>query len=473
MATTTSPVRLDARLDAEPGRGLWLVKWILLVPHLIVLFFLWVAFPVLTFVALVAILVTGRYPRALFEFNVGVLRWTWRVWFYGYGALGTDRYPPFSLDEEPGYPATLDVAYPERLSRGLALVKWWLLAVPHYLVVSFFVGGGGYVLWQYGDRWVGFDGGLVTLLSLFAGVFLLFTGRYPRGIFHFVVGMNRWVLRVAAYAALMTDEYPPFRLDTGGTDPATPHPDADADEARGERESAPQTPTPNAASGGAGWPAGRVVGVVVGVLVLLLGIGGTVGGGTLLWLDGQRDSAGYLATPVERFTDGGYALRFDAGEITPVDDDWPGLDEILGDVRIRASGSDGTTIFAGIARTSDVDAYLDDVPHGRFDDRRYGRHAAARMHTRPPAAPASVDFWDASATGNGTVTLDWVPQPGDWSLVVMDAAATPDVTADIAFAATAPSLRPIAIGVLVGGIVAFLAGGALIVIVARARPRRS
>lgn len=193
-----SSVRLEARLDGEPNRGLWLVKWFLLVPHLVVLFFLWMAFWVLSVVALVAILVTGRYPRAMFEFNLGVMRWTWRVWFYGYGGLGTDRYPPFSLSAEPDYPATLDIPYPERLSRGKALVKWWLLAIPHYLVVGFFVGGGGFVLWQWGEGWLGFDGGLVVLLSLFAGVALLFTGRYPRGIFELVIGMNRWVLRVAA-----------------------------------------------------------------------------------------------------------------------------------------------------------------------------------------------------------------------------------------------------------------------------------
>jgi hypothetical protein len=60
---------------------------------------------------------TGRYPRPLFGFNLGVLRWSWRVGYYTYSVLGTDRYTPFSLGPEPGYPATLDVAYPERLSQ--------------------------------------------------------------------------------------------------------------------------------------------------------------------------------------------------------------------------------------------------------------------------------------------------------------------------------------------------------------------
>jgi Domain of unknown function (DUF4389) len=222
--TPRYPLQLTGVLSPHLNRGLWLVKWLLAIPHFVVLFFLWIAFVVVSVIAFFAILFTGRYPRRIFDFNVGVMRWSWRVGFYSHSALGTDRYPPFTLKDVPDYPARLEVAYPKSLSRGLVLVKWWLLALPHYLVVGVFAGGAwaGVNAASHDSGWTS-GVGLISLLVLIAGVALLFTRHYPKGIFDLVLGMNRWSYRVAAYAALMTDVYPPFRLDMGGQEP-TPDP---------------------------------------------------------------------------------------------------------------------------------------------------------------------------------------------------------------------------------------------------------
>jgi hypothetical protein len=208
QSSTSSPLRLTGELDEHLSRWLWLVKMFLAVPHVVALALLWAALILTTVAAGAAILVTGRYPRPLFDFAVGVLRWTWRVGFYVWAALGTDTYPPFTL-ARTGHPAELEVEYPQRLSRALVLVKW-LLAVPHLIIVALIM-----------TDLVGYPGGtgaysLLNLLVVVAGAFLLITGRYPLGLFRFLMGINRWLYRVVIYVSLLSDSYPPFRLDEGG-----------------------------------------------------------------------------------------------------------------------------------------------------------------------------------------------------------------------------------------------------------------
>jgi hypothetical protein len=202
---------------------MWLVKWFLAIPHYVVLALLWVAFLVTTVIAGFAILFTGRYPRSLFDFNVGVLRWNWRVAFYAHSAIGTDRYPPFTL-ARTDYPADFDVDYPEHLSHGLVLVKSWLLAIPQLIIVTLFT--ANIPFWWASmrtDSTSGYEStagiSILGLLVLIGGFFLLFTKKYPQGLFDLVLGVNRWLYRVTTYVALMRDEYPPFRLDQGQHEP--------------------------------------------------------------------------------------------------------------------------------------------------------------------------------------------------------------------------------------------------------------
>ncbi|HSN02714.1 MAG TPA: DUF4389 domain-containing protein, partial [Acidimicrobiales bacterium] len=218
----TYPARLDGHLEGHLSRWLWLVKWFLVIPHLFVLVFLWIAAIALTVLAGVSILVTGRYPRAIFDYVVGVIRWTWRVVFYSFSALATDVYPPFTLASDASFPADFSIDYPERLSRGLVLIKWWLLAIPQYIVVAILTGGGFGVKDHFAHSWsFATGGGVIGVLTIAAAVVLLVTGAYPTALFDVIMGLNRWCYRVMAYVLLLTDEYPPFRFDGGGRDPGT------------------------------------------------------------------------------------------------------------------------------------------------------------------------------------------------------------------------------------------------------------
>ncbi len=183
------PLRYDVEYPEELSRWLIFVKWLLAIPQQIVLWALGMASGVIGFIAWFAILFTKRYPRGLFDFVVNVNRWSANVG--AYTGLLRDEYPPFSW--EPGqYAVTYEVDYPEELNRWLIFVKWFL-AIPHYIVLLFlFIAAA-----------------VVGFIAWFA---ILFTKRYPRGLFDFVVGVNRWNLRVNAYTSLLRDEYPPFSL---------------------------------------------------------------------------------------------------------------------------------------------------------------------------------------------------------------------------------------------------------------------
>ena len=452
--SATYPVHVDATLEPRLSRWLWLVKWFLAIPHFIVLAFLWIAFVVVSVVAFFAILFTGRYPPSLFGFNVGVLRWSWRVSYYSFGALGTDRYPPFTLAEVPDYPAHFDVDYPTRLSRGLVLVKWWLLAIPHYLVVGAFVGGGTWFVWESTGGVRSGAPGLIGLLVLIAAVILAFTGRYPQQIFDFVLGMNRWALRVAAYGALMTDDYPPFRLDMGGDDRggtmtlSGPTPTAEP--------TAPAEPTPPRRRG---WTGGRVVSLVIGAVLGLVSFGLLAAGGVATWATNtQRDAAGYLTSDSRTFSTASYAVtseKIDLGRSA----DWITPGDVLGTLRIRATATDpAKAVFVGVAPQSAVTAYLAGVDHLVVRDWASGhtRNVVASGNA-PTTAPTDAQIWTAQATGAGTQSLSWRPASGEWAVVVMNADGSAGVSVNADAGATVPDLAWIAVGL-------FAAGGVLLAI---------
>jgi hypothetical protein len=184
----------DVEYPDHLSRLLIFVKWLMIIPHLIVLAILGIGVWIVTFIAWFAILITGRYPRGMWDFVMMVMRWSARMNAYGY--LMRDEYPPFG--DQP-YPIRFAMIYPERLSRWKIFLKW-LLIIPHIVVIYFInlaMGLVGFIAW-----WV-----------------ILFTGRYPRGLFDFYVGGQRWMYRIIVYILLLTDAYPPFSTEQVATPP--------------------------------------------------------------------------------------------------------------------------------------------------------------------------------------------------------------------------------------------------------------
>ncbi len=192
------PVNLEVDYPLQLSRWKIVVKWFLATPHYIALGVLTMVVTITTIISFFAILFTGRYPSGLFRLAAGYLRWVIRVGLYV--TLLRDEYPPFRLSDEFGesYPADLEVPYPDVLSRWKIFVKW-LLAMPHWIILAGV---------SINEAALSLSAA-ITLVAFFA---ILFTARYPAGLFDLSVGIARWGLRVAAYVLLLRDDYPPFRL---------------------------------------------------------------------------------------------------------------------------------------------------------------------------------------------------------------------------------------------------------------------
>jgi hypothetical protein len=355
----------------------------------------------------------------------------------------------------------LEIEYPDHQRKGLPLIGWWLAGIPQYLIAGIFLGGGAFG-WTAGTRsWGGFSGiGLIGLVVLVALIVLLFRGVYPRSIFDFVLGLNRWALRVLAYAAVMTPEYPPFRLDPGEQDPGgllTLSSTATSAAATAPLQAQEQARA--SVREERSWSAGRVIAVIASSLVCLLAVAATVAGAVALTFDQtQRDASGYLMTGSDSYSTSGYALVSDTYS-----------------AGTAADLSIGRDIFVGIAPASGANAYLAGVE--RSEATRFGPPSSdfrLRAGGAPSTSPTAQRFWAASTVGSGSQTLSWKPASGSWRIIVMNANSSRGVQTRLAIGARFPDLLTISLVVLGAGLVVLLLGaGGLYLAVRRAPTHES
>ena len=223
-----------------------------------------------------------------------------------------------------------------------------------------------------------------------------------------------------------------------------------------------------------GWTGGRIVAVVFGGILTFLGLALLLGGGFTLWADEtQRDDAGFLTTGKHPFSTDTFAIASDRIDLG-TGPEWFYASDVLGDVRVRVTPSNPTTMtFVGIGPEDDVNRYLDGVRHATVSDLGDASTSYRLTSGGPPTgSPTDQSFWDAVSAGSGTRVLTWSPKGGSWEAVVMnqDASAGIDVDADIG--AKIPSLLWISVGLLIGGGV-FLALGVLLLVIPIRRAARS
>ena len=282
---------------------------------------------------------------------------------------------------------------------------------------------------------------------MIAAVILLVTGRYPEQIFDFVLGLNRWVLRVASYAGLMTDRYPPFRLDMGGRDPGTLTLQPTSGSAPQDLPGAAdlrQAPPP----GPVGWTGGRIVSAVAGAVLVLCSVGLFGGSGVALWAQTNRHD-GYANLATATYSVPGYAIASDtiglhlaAGAVS----------DLIGTVRIQVTQASGTApAFIGIAPAGAAARYLAGVDYATVRGAA-GHHGTYTEHagSAPAVPPGQAGIWTAHASGPGTQTLTWAPRSGDWMVVAMNADGSRPASLQVNVAATLPALPWIAAGLLIG-----------------------
>jgi hypothetical protein len=193
-------MKLKVQHQERYSRGELLLRTIfgflyIALPHFFVLFFVGIWGAILAFIAFWIVLFTGKYPQSMFEFQVGLLRWNLRV--NARLSNVADGYPAFGINGTDDK-TSLEVEYPERISRGLVLVRLlfgvFYVYLPHFFILFF--------------RAI-----FVSILQFLAWWIVLFTGEYPASFHNWVVGQLRWGTRISLYMGYMTDKYPAFTGD--------------------------------------------------------------------------------------------------------------------------------------------------------------------------------------------------------------------------------------------------------------------